>query len=246
MTAVLRERLDERLDLPWLAHEVSFRSLVPLVIGGLRASDQMKITRNALTKLDRLMRPPKRDLPMWLSPRLVSIGVQAGLVIRRELRRRAKAPGRLDLTGAIATDLLADLGMDRAVHSIAAVLTAIAGPPGAAAANVMYALVTRPDRADRLGAEFAAVTPDELYRTGTRCAPVAHRCPTPRTASPAPSTTCRSAGHRRRASVPGSAPSNWCCCAGCSARSSGSRPPTRRRCGWPSARWRYRWASPDG
>jgi cytochrome P450 len=177
MTAVLRERLDERLDLPWLAHEVSFRSLVPLVIGGLRASDHMKITRDALTKLDRLMRPPKRDVPMWLSPRLVTIGVQAGLVIRRELRRRARpgATRRLDLTDAIATDLLADLGMDRAVHSIAAVLTAIAGPPGAAAANVMYALVTRPDWADRLAAEFAAITTDELYRTGTRCAPLAHR-----------------------------------------------------------------------
>ncbi|WP_246293153.1 cytochrome P450 [Lentzea indica] len=39
----------------------------------------------------------------------------------------------------------------------------------------MYELVNRPDWADRLAAEFASVSTTELYRSGTRCAPVAHR-----------------------------------------------------------------------
>jgi cytochrome P450 len=84
-------------------------------------------------------------------------------------------PARHDLTEPIATELLDTLGMDRAVHAIAGVLTAIAGPPGAAAANVMYALVTHPEWAERLTAEFAKVSLAELYGSGTRCVPLAHR-----------------------------------------------------------------------
>ncbi|GIJ49657.1 cytochrome P450 [Virgisporangium aliadipatigenens] len=177
MAAVLRERLDQPVDLMWLAHEVSFRSIVPSVIGGLGPRDRSRITRDALVKLNRLLRTLKRDRPLWMQPRLMAVGASAGLVIRRELRRRAagRVPPRLDLIDVIATELLDDLGMDRAVHAVAAVLTAIAGPPGAAAANLMYALVTRPEWAQRLTAEFAGVGTDELYGSGTRCAPVAHR-----------------------------------------------------------------------
>jgi cytochrome P450 len=177
MEAVLRERVDRRVDLMWLAHEVSFRSIVPTVIGGLGPRDQARITRDALTKLHRLLGPPGPDRPLWMQPRLMAIGMSAGRVIRRELRRRAagRVPQRLDLTNVIATELLDDLGMDRALHAVAAVLTAVAGPPGAAAANMMYALVTRPEWATRLAAEFASVDDEELYGSGTRCVPTAHR-----------------------------------------------------------------------
>jgi cytochrome P450 len=177
MDAVLRAHLDEHVDLPWLAHEVSFRSLMPVVIDGLSGPDQARLLTDAHTKLDRLMRVPRADAPLWRSPRRLAIGIRAGLVIRRELRRRSRrrGPARLDLTEPIATELLDALGMDRAVHAVAGVLTAIAGPPGAAAGNLMYALVTRPDWADRLAGELAALDPAELYRSGTRCAPLAYR-----------------------------------------------------------------------
>jgi cytochrome P450 len=177
MAEVLHARAGQHVDLPWLAHEVSFRSLLPVVIDGLPARDEALIVEDALVKLDRLMRPPSDDAPLWRSPRRLSIALRAGLVIRRELRRRARRRvlPRLDLTEPIATELLDSLGMDRALHSVAAALTAIAGPPGATAANVMYALVAYPQWAQRLTAEFAGLSAEELYRTGTRCAPVAHR-----------------------------------------------------------------------
>jgi cytochrome P450 len=177
MENILRARLNEQVDLTWFAHEVSFRSLVPVVIGGISAKDQARITEDALIKLDRLMNPPDNDPPIWLSPRRLAVAMRAGLVIRRELRRRARrrVPERLDLTQPIATELLDALGMDRALHSVSAVLTAIAGPPGAAAANMMYALVSRPEWAERLTAEFADVSLAELYGSGTRCVPLAHR-----------------------------------------------------------------------
>jgi cytochrome P450 len=177
MAEVLHARTDEHVSLPWLAHEVSFRSMLPVVVDGLPARDEALIIEDALIKLDRLMRPPSDDVPLWRSPHRLSVALRAGLVIRRELRRRARRRTlpRLDLTEPIATELLDSLGTDRALHSVAAALTAIAGPPGAAAANVMYALVTHPEWAQRLTAEFAGLDDGELYRTGTRCAPVAHR-----------------------------------------------------------------------
>jgi cytochrome P450 len=177
MEKVIRARLNDHVNLPWFAHEVSFRSLLPIVIGGLSARDQARIIEDALVKLQRLMDPPRDDPPLWRSPRRLFIGMRAGLVIRRELRRRARGrvPERLDLTQPIATELLDTLGMDRALHSVAAVLTAIAGPPGAGAASVMYALVTRPEWAERLAAEFATVSRAEVYASGTRCVPLAHR-----------------------------------------------------------------------
>lgn len=177
MERALGARLGQHLNLPWLAHEVSFTSLLPVVIDGLSGKDLARILEDALMKLEKLMRPPAGDPSLWRSPRPLLIGIRAGLVIRRELRRRARSrvPARLDLTEPIATDLLDTLGMDRALHSVAAVLTAIAGPPGAAAANMMYALVTYPEWKEKLSAEFAGVSPADLYRSGTRCVPLAHR-----------------------------------------------------------------------
>ncbi|MET9002283.1 cytochrome P450 [Amycolatopsis sp. NPDC004169] len=177
MDALLGARTGVLLNLPWLAHEVSFRSLLPIVLDGLSPADRAMISEDAIAKLARLLGEAEEEPPWWRSWRPVSIQVRAGLVVRRELRRRARDPGaaRADLTQPIATGLLGELGMDRAVDAVTAVLTAIVGPPGAAAGCVLYELVTRPDWADRLAAEFASVSTAELYRSGTRCAPVAHR-----------------------------------------------------------------------
>ncbi|WP_370947038.1 cytochrome P450 [Amycolatopsis sp. cg5] len=173
MDSLLRARTGVPVNLPWLAHEVSFRSLLPIVLDGLSPSDSAKITEDAIAKLARLLGEAVEDPPWWRSWRPLSIQVKAGLVVRRALRRRSRDP-RADLTQPIA-ELLGELGMDRAVDAVTAVLTAIAGPPGAAEGCVMYELVTRPDWADRLAAEFASVSTAELYGSGTRCAPVAHR-----------------------------------------------------------------------
>ncbi|HVR10172.1 MAG TPA: cytochrome P450, partial [Thermoanaerobaculia bacterium] len=108
--------------------------------------------------------------------RAIFIQVAGGLVVRRELRgrRAGRRPRQLDLADPIV-DLLPVLGMDRAVDAVTAVLTAIAGPPGASAACLIYELSRRPDWAARLAAELGPVAPAELYNAPTRLAPVTHR-----------------------------------------------------------------------
>jgi cytochrome P450 len=65
--------------------------------------------------------------------------------------------------------------MDRAVDAVTAVLTAIAGPPGAVAACLLYELTRRPDWAARLAAELGSLPPARLYEDPTHAAPVTHR-----------------------------------------------------------------------
>src|SRR6202035_4257259 len=108
--------------------------------------------------------------------RSIRIQVAAGWAVRRELRGRAngRRPRRLDLTDPIV-DLLPGLGMDRAVDAVTAVLTAIAGPPGAAAACLLYELTRRRDWAERLEAELRPLALAALHEAPARIAPVTHR-----------------------------------------------------------------------
>lgn len=170
MDAVLARRAGQPVDLVWLSHEVMFSALQPLVIDGLPLRDRARVAGDAILKLRRLMGEdpgPRRSVPAQL---------RAGLAVRRELRGRAsgRRPPRADLTQPVV-DLLGPLGPDRAVDAVTAVLTAIAGPPGAVASCVLYELVTRADWSARVAAELAAVDPGELHRRGVRAAPVTHR-----------------------------------------------------------------------
>lgn len=176
MESLLHARVDEPRNLIWLAHEVMFRSVVPMIIDGLPARDRARIATDTIAKLDQLM-AGKEDPPLWRALRPFAIQIRAGLAVRRELRRRARhrVPAQRDLTQPIATDLLDTLGMDRAVEAVTTVLTAVSGPPGAAAACVMYGLVKHPEWAARLADESAGVDVQELYRSGVRSAPLAHR-----------------------------------------------------------------------
>ncbi|NKE63917.1 cytochrome, partial [Lentzea sp. PSKA42] len=99
MDSLLRARTGASLNMPWLAHEVSFRSLLPIVLDGLSSADSAKISEDAIAKLARLLGEAVEDPPWWRSWRPVSIQVSAGLVVRRELRRRARD------TGAARADL---------------------------------------------------------------------------------------------------------------------------------------------
>ena len=71
--------------------------------------------------------------------------------------------------------MLPELGMDRAVDAVTAVLTAIAGPPGAAGACLLFELTRRPEWAARLAGELAPIPPAQLYEAPTRLAPVTYR-----------------------------------------------------------------------
>lgn len=174
MEGLLDERLDRRLDLVWVAQEVCTRSLLPVVVAGLSAADTARVVRDQTLKLKRLLTFEAVRETRWQEVRAVFIQVSAGSVVRRELRGRAsgRRPRQLDLTDPVV-DMLTDLGIGRAVDSVTAVLTAIAGPPGSAAAALLYELARRPDWEERMAAELAPVSPGDLCNP--RVAPLTHR-----------------------------------------------------------------------
>jgi cytochrome P450 len=180
LTARMRELLDERLDRPldltWTAQQVCTRALLPAVIAGLPAAEEARILRDQHFKLARLVRTRSDGDSLWKEVRSIFIQVSAGNAVRRELRGRARGrrPRQLDLTDPMV-DLLPVLGVDRAVDAVTAVLTAIAGPPGAAAASLLYELTRRPDWAGRMTAELAPLAPEQLHGAPVQSAPVTYR-----------------------------------------------------------------------
>jgi cytochrome P450 len=176
MRELVDERLDRPLDLVWVAQQVCTQALLPTVVDGLTPADRARILRDQDFKLAQLVRTPSDAEPFWNEVRAVWVQVSAGNAVRRELRGRAKGrrPRQLDLTDSIV-DLLPELGMDRAVDAVTTVLTAIAGPPGAAAASLLYELTRRSDWAARLTAELESLPLEQLYGAPTQSAPETHR-----------------------------------------------------------------------
>ncbi|WP_083753593.1 cytochrome P450 [Actinosynnema sp. ALI-1.44] len=175
MARILDNRRDQHVDFVWLSHEVMFRALVPVVLDGLSSSERAWLGRDAIAKLTRLDAGPggQSRRQKWQA---VVAQLHTGRVVRQEIRRRARGGRtRVDLTQPIVDRLLPLLGPDRALEAVTTVLTAIAGPPGAAASCLMYELATRPEWATTLMEEFAAGSVEQLYRTGTRSAPTAHQ-----------------------------------------------------------------------
>jgi cytochrome P450 len=204
MSGLLDERLDRRLDLVWAAQEVCAQALVPVVVDGLGPAATRRVLSDQALKIGHLLVTEPTGETLWERMRAVLIQVGAGWVVRRELRGRAigRRPRRVDLTDPIV-DLLPELGMDRAVDAVTGVLTAIAGPPGAAGACLVYELTRRPDWAERLAAELAPIPVEDLYAAPTRVAPVTHRFvkETLRMWSPTPlvNRTVRTEIHHERA-----------------------------------------------
>ncbi len=176
MSRALDERIGRPLDLVWAIQEIVTRALLPVVISGLIPRDVERIERDQTYKLTRLLTVEPAPDTFAKTLRAYSVQIGAGLVVRCELRGRAKKKRarRLDMTDPIV-DLLPSLGMDRAVDAVTTVLTAIAGPPGAAAVCLAFELVRRPEWAERLGKELAAIPSDQLYSAPTRVAPETYR-----------------------------------------------------------------------
>lgn len=176
MESQFAHSLGRELDLSWWAQEVCSRSLVPAVVDALPPTEHERVLRDQWLKARRLLAsPPATPTP---GARLHSFWVQttAGFAVRRELRRRARGrrPRQLDLADPIV-DLLPRLGMDRAVDAVTAVLTAIAGPPGSAAACLLYELMRRPEWVERIRQELKPLSIQELCTSPTRAASATHR-----------------------------------------------------------------------
>ncbi|QAT82267.1 cytochrome P450 family protein [Corallococcus coralloides] len=176
MVALLEARLGRPLDVMWTAHEVVTGSLLPVVVKALPAADLALVQRDQEFKLRRLLGVGGSRATRWEELRFVLGQVRSGNAVRRELRGRAsgRRPRQADLMDPIV-DLLPTLGVDRAVDAVTAVITAIAGPPGAAAASLLYELTHQPEQVARLVEELAPLSAADFHADPTRTAPATHR-----------------------------------------------------------------------
>ncbi|GHJ44482.1 cytochrome P450 [Catellatospora sp. TT07R-123] len=173
MVDLAAERAGREVDLTAFAHEVCTYALLPVVVAGLGPRGLARLRRDVrigFTELSAVPAAPGRAARL----RTTWAEVATGLTVRAELRARAagRRPRRPDLADPLV-DLLPDLGYGRAVDAVTALLTAIAGPPGAVAACLLLALRQHPQWADRIGAELARLEPGALHRPGA--APLTHR-----------------------------------------------------------------------
>ncbi|MFF1378938.1 cytochrome P450 [Streptomyces sp. NPDC058308] len=175
MERIIDARLGDDVDLVLLAQDVAVRALLPIALSGLTAREGAAVVQDLDQQLMRLIdRSPGSGVRHQLH--FAAVQFRTGLVVRRVLRERAaglRARER-DLADPFV-GLLPELGMDRAVDVVTAVLTAIGGPPGAAAASVLYELARRPEWARRLTVELAGADPDEFRAAPVKAAPVTHR-----------------------------------------------------------------------
>jgi cytochrome P450 len=175
MARLLDARLGSNVDLVMLSQDVTVRSLLPVVLSDLSPAESARIANDCRQKLIRLIavRRPRRP---WRGLHFATVQVRAGLVVRRVLRERAagRRPRALDLADPIV-DMIPELGMDRALDAVETLLTALSGPPGSAAASILYGLSRYPVWAERLTAELQRVEFAEFCADPVQAAPVTHR-----------------------------------------------------------------------
>lgn len=176
LRAEIDERLDQGTDLSWAIQKIFTRALIPTILADLKPHELRRVLADQDYKLARLMRT---ELRIETFPELVRsavLQIRTGRVVRKVIKDRIKGrrPRRTDLTDPVI-DLLPTLGMDRAAFSVTAVLTAIAGPPGAVATCMLLELSRRESWRDELAAELAAVDPDAFHASPTRTAPKTYR-----------------------------------------------------------------------
>jgi hypothetical protein len=100
-----------------------------------------------------------------------TLGGDQGPPDQRASGRRAR---QCDLTDAIV-DLLPQLGVSRGMDAVSTVPTAVGGPPGSAAASLLYELARHPDWAAKVAEELCGLTAADFAAAPTRAAPLTHR-----------------------------------------------------------------------
>jgi cytochrome P450 len=175
MQQIIDARLGDDVDLVMLAQDVAVQSMLPVALSGLTSRETAQINQDLTQKLLRLIVRHPGSGP-WHHMHFAAVQVRAGIVVRRVLRERAsgRRPRELDLADPIV-DMLPELGMDRALDVVTTVLTAIGGPPGAAAASVLYEFARNPEWAQRLSTELRGMDLADFCAAPTAAAPVTHR-----------------------------------------------------------------------
>lgn len=164
MTDLARVRSGHDVDLVDFAHEVCTFALLPAIVNGLGPRARRRMRRDVRIGFTQLSAPatsPSRAARL----RTTWAEVTTGMTVRAELHGRAsgRRPRRQDLSDPLV-DLLPVIGYGRAVDAVTALLTAIAGPPGAVAACLCLAMRQHPDWAQRIAAELGELEPGALHQ----------------------------------------------------------------------------------
>lgn len=178
----LAQRMDQLLmtengrqqDLVWLAERVSVESLIPSILSGLSPGAHRRVVSEVLSKVSWVLSDiDAHRAPFWHPKKMIVLQLLAGIAVRRELKGRAsgKRPRQQDLADPVV-DMLPTLGIGRAVDAVTALLTAITGSPGAAAACLLYELNRQHAWRARLEAELSAISMERLCESPVRLAPL--------------------------------------------------------------------------
>jgi cytochrome P450 len=160
-------------DLLWLSERVTTETLIPAIVDGLSPRAKRAVIAEVLSKVTWSLSDIDAGRASRLhKPKMIALQLLAGLAVRRELQGRAagRRPRRRDLADPVV-DLLPSLGIGRAVDAVTALLTAITGSPGAAAACLLFELHRHPDWRARMEVELAAIDLPTLCEAPVRNAP---------------------------------------------------------------------------
>jgi cytochrome P450 len=176
MTELIDQHLNKPVNLVVAIQEIFSQPLIDTVIKDLPPRHYQRILADQKLKIKpfTIESPPEDTFTESLVSAYVQ--VKAGMSVRKELRARAKKnrPRKQDLLDPIV-DMLPRLGMDRAIDAVTMVLTAIAGPPGAAASCMIYELTTSAHWNEKLKEELSNVSLAELFEKPTHVAPITYR-----------------------------------------------------------------------
>lgn len=164
-------------DLVWLAERVSIEPMIPFIISGLKPTAHRHVVEEVLSKVAWILSDiDTHRISRWHKPKMIALQVLAGIAVRRELKGRVegKRPRQQDLADPVV-DMIPTLGLGRAVDATTALLTAITGSPGAAAACLLFELGRQHIWRARLEAELADVPLEKLCEAPMRMAPCTGR-----------------------------------------------------------------------
>ena len=170
LLAATQEIAGAPTDLTRAVARILFRATAPLIVA--EATDEAPVFEDEqASRLDEMLctPPPGGAINIcakaWRSARV-------GAAVKRALRARVAGP-------APGGDFLSDLarmegawGRERATYVATTMLTAIAAAPGFVGACLLFELARHRDRADAIGAELGALSPEEIAQQPER-APLA-------------------------------------------------------------------------
>jgi cytochrome P450 len=177
MDRVLAAEDGRHQDLVWLAERATIEPLVPVIVSGLKPTAHRHVVDEVLSKVAWVLSDiDTHHVSRWHKPKMIALQVLAGIAVRRELKGRVegKRPRQQDLADPVV-DMIPTLGLGRAVDAVTALLTAITGSPGAAAACFLFELSRQHAWRARLEAELADVSLETLCEAPMRMAPITGR-----------------------------------------------------------------------